>query len=186
MSDAAPTHRMPLRLLPFMLLPRLVWAAIDGAYVFGRLTGHRYAKMLGLRQAAERALRRGQLEKTQRLARELLDLAPQFRRDWNYGNAVHHGHRLLGEVALQRGDIGRAREELLAAGRTPGSPQLNSFGPNMSLAKRLLERGERDIVLEYFALCAAFWKSDIQGSLPAWTAAVREGRMPEFRGNLIY
>jgi hypothetical protein len=162
------------------------WASGPGAYTLGRLTGARYATFLGLRDAAERALRRGKLEKTQRLAQELLDLAPRFSRDWNYGNAVHHGHRLLGEVALRRGDVVRVREELLAAGRTPGSPQLNSFGPNMSLAKALLARGEREIVLEYFALCGAFWKYDIQGSLPAWTAAVRERRMPDFRGNLRY
>lgn len=157
-----------------------------GAYALGRLTGGRHVTFLGLRDAAERALRRGQLDKTSRLAQELLDLAEQYRHDFHYGNAVHHGHRLLGEVALRRGDIGRAREELLAAGRTPGSPQLNSFGPNMRLAKALLEVGERDVVLQYFELCGVFWKHDIQGSLSGWTAAVREGRMPEFRGNLIY
>ena len=64
--------------------------------------------------------------------------------------------------------------------------QLNSFGPDMSLAKVLLEAGERDVVLQYFQLCGAFWKHDIQGSLPAWTAAVREGLIPDFRGNLLY
>lgn len=162
------------------------WALSDGAYAIGRLTGHRYATLLGLRGAVERALRRGRLDKAERLARELLDIAPLFRDDWHYGNAVHHGHRLLGEVALRRGDVGRAREELLEAGRTPGSPQLNSFGPNMSLAKELLERGEQDVVLEYFALCGAFWKGDLLGSLLVWTADVREGRVPEFRANLSY
>lgn len=29
----------------------------------------------------------------------------------------------------------------------------------MALAKELLERGEKDIVLEYFALCAEFWNA---------------------------
>ena len=42
------------------------------------------------------------------------------------------------------------------------------------------------MVLQYFELCGVFRKHDIQGSLPAWTAAVREEQMPEFRGNLLY
>lgn len=96
------------------------------------------------------------------------------------------GHRLLSEVALQRGDIGTAREELLAAGRTPGSPQLNSFGPNMTLAKGLLEAGERDVVLQHFDLCGVFWMSEFRGNLPFWTTDVREGRVPDFRANLLY
>jgi len=56
----------------------------------------------------------------------------------------------------------------------------------MTLAKLLLEAGEHDVVLQYFELCGVFWKHDIPGSLPAWTADVREGRIPDFRGNLLY
>jgi hypothetical protein len=33
---------------------------------------------------------------------------------------------------------------MTAAWETPGSPNLDSFGLNMSLAKKLLEKGERD------------------------------------------
>jgi hypothetical protein len=163
-----------------------VWVAIDAAYLFGRLTGHRYATMLGLRPVVERALRRGKLERAQRLAQELLDLAQHFPSDWDFGNAIHHGHRLLGEVALRRGDVATARTQLFASSQTPGSPQLNSFGPNMTLAKGLLEAGERDVVLQYFDLCAVFWKSDFRGSLPFWAATVREGRIPDFGANLLY
>ena len=164
----------------------MAWTHGPGAYAFGRLTGRKYATLLGLRSAAERALRRGKLDEASRLARELLDLAELFRHDFHYGNAVHHGHRLLGEVALRCGDLATARAELLESGRTPGSPQLNSFGPNMTLAKGLLEAGERDVVVQYFELCSAFWKYDLQGSLPAWSAEVREGRIPEFGANLLY
>ena len=46
----------------------------------------------------------------------------------------------------------------MAAGATPGSPQLDSFGPNMTLAKELLEKGQPDVVLHYFALCKNFWE----------------------------
>jgi hypothetical protein len=47
------------------------------------------------------------------------------------------------------GDIEEAKKQLLLAGKTPSSPQLNSFGPNMILAKELLDKGEKDTVLHY-------------------------------------
>lgn len=61
---------------------------------------------------------------------------------WNSGNRIHHGNLILGRIALTQGDVAEAKTRLLAAGKTPGSPQLNSFGPNMMLAKELLELGE--------------------------------------------
>jgi hypothetical protein len=48
---------------------------------------------------------------------------------------------VLGQVALRRGDAKKAASFLLAAGKTWGSPQLNSFGPNMPLANDLLAAG---------------------------------------------
>jgi hypothetical protein len=85
-------------------------------------------------------------------ARELLSVAAGYAKDWNYGNAVFVGNMVIGRVAL-RSDKHTflAKGSLLAAGETPGSPHLNRFGPNMSLAQDLLERGERDSVLEFFA-----------------------------------
>ena len=70
------------------------------------------------------------------------------------------------------------------AGRTPGSPQLNSFGPNMLLAKELLEKGEREKVLVYFALCAKFWQSG-SVQLKLWSTQVKLGSDPDFGANLL-
>ena len=78
-----------------------------------------------------------------------------------------------------------AKLRLLASGRTKGSPTLDSFGPNMSLAKDLLERGEREVVLEYFKLCSAFWKRGAD-RLDAWTAEIKQGQIPDFGANLDY
>ena len=67
----------------------------------------------------------------------------------------------------------------MAAGATPGSPQLNSFGPNMTLAKELLEKGQSEVVLQYLALCKKFWKMD-RGQLDEWSATIRGGGIPDF------
>jgi hypothetical protein len=92
---------------------------------------------------------------------------------------------VLGRVALRKGDLEAAKRELMEAGRTPGSPQLNSFGPNMSLAKDLLERKETDTVLAYFELCGKFWALE-QGNLRRWSVLAKAGEMPDFGPNLLY
>jgi hypothetical protein len=74
---------------------------------------------------------------------------------------------------------------LLAAGNSPGSPQLNSFGPNMSLAKDLLENGDRETVLQYFEFCRKFWSMG-QDKLNQWAENVKAGRMPDFGANLVF
>jgi hypothetical protein len=106
-------------------------------------------------------------------------------KDWHYGNNIYYGHMILGRLALRDGDVAEARRRLLAAAHTPGSPTLRSFGPNVSLAKDLLERGEPGSVLEYFALCREFWKMG-GDRLDAWTATVSRGGMPDFGANLLY
>lgn len=106
---------------------------------------------------------------------------------WNSGNRVHHGNLVLGRIALRAGNIEEARSRLVAAGNTTGSPQLNSFGPNMSLAKELLEIGEREVVLDYFRLCSRFWDSDrAKDKLDKWGVLAAAGRIPDFGANLYY
>jgi hypothetical protein len=75
---------------------------------------------------ARAALRREPDDRTGALARDYLELAAEFRKDWNYGNAIHDAHQLLGLVCLKDGDLKGAKDHLLAAGASPGSPQLNS------------------------------------------------------------
>ena len=77
--------------------------------------------------------------------------------DWNYGNLLHDGHIIQGHVHLRQGDIARAESELRAAGTSPGSPQLDSFGPDLSLAWSLLELGRDSAVLDYLHGISRFW-----------------------------
>ena len=78
-----------------------------------------------------------------------------------------------------------AAEYLLKAGATSGSPQLDSFGPNMSLAKELLEKDQREPVLLYFELCRKFWEMGGE-RLDRWTKEVNAGITPDFGGSLAY
>jgi tetratricopeptide (TPR) repeat protein len=127
----------------------------------------------------------GDIRKARAYAARLLDESKSQRGGWNYGNAVHKANLILGRVAVAEGRLAEAVTFLRAAGETPGSPQLNSFGPNMSLAKDLLERGETEAVLAYLEACRVFWK--MGGSrLDAWRQDVEAGRIPNFGANLRY
>jgi hypothetical protein len=144
---------------------------------------HRFYELSRLANAAFDA---GELDKAESYAKELLGVAPRYPKDCNYGNAIFFGNMVVGRVALRRDhNVALAKASLLAAGRTPGSPQLNSFGPNMSLAKDLLAAGERDVVLEFFELCRSFWKMG-GARLDDWTHMVKGGGIPDFGANLRY
>jgi len=117
------------------------------------------------------------------LARELahtaLSLAPSYKDNWNYGNALHFAYTALGLLSLSTGDARAAVEQLRLSGDTPGSPQLNSFGPSMRLARDLLRSGESAAVLAYFGQCRRFWSMG-QTWLAIWEKKVARGAMPTF------
>jgi hypothetical protein len=127
----------------------------------------------------------GEDAKAAQFADELLKAAATHKGDWNYGNAIYHANCTLGRIALKKGDKKKADEYLLKAGQTPGSPQLDSFGPNMSLATELLEAGEKETVLQFFELCRKFWKMGDK-TLDDWTKEVKAGQAPQFGANLFY
>jgi len=128
------------------------------------------------------AFHAGNIEKAAAYAEEMLEVNVD---DWNYGNRIHYGNLTLGQIALLEGNIEEAKSRLVAAGETPGSPQLNSFGPDMTLAQELLEHGEAEVVLEYLSLCLKFWELD-RGDLERWIAQIKDGTTPDFGGNLMF
>ncbi len=130
-----------------------------------------------LSDLAEAAFEAQKIKKAQSYARELLEISPEHKDDWNYGNAIHNGNTVLGRIAIRRGDAERAADFLLKAGATPGSPQLNSFGPDFVLAKELLEKGEKKTVIEYLKLCKNFWKEDV---LDRWIRMIEADIEPDF------
>jgi outer membrane lipoprotein-sorting protein len=135
-----------------------------------------------LDELAKAAFEIRKFDEARQYAREALRLAPHYRGHWSYGSAIHDGHMVLGRLALLRGDVTTARRELLEAGKTPGGPSLDTDGPNMSLAKDLLEIGEADVVREYLCECASFWKRP--QILDGWIAAIDHDEVPDFGAHL--
>lgn len=142
-------------------------------------------RFLGLPALSKAAINAGDLNKATAYAHESLDSSGLPKPLQKNGNGVHDGNMVLGLVALRGGDVLGAKQYLLKAGETTGSPVLGSFGPNMTLAKALLDAGERDVVVEYFAECRVFWKMGSK-KLDDWSAVVRGGGKPEFGANLVY
>jgi hypothetical protein len=128
---------------------------------------------------AEVSLLADETENAKGFAIELLKTIDEKNETWNYGNLIHNYNLFLGKIALNEGKTDVAGQYLIAAGRTPGSPQLNSFGPTMSLAKALLEKGAREPVLSYLDLCANFWKLE-EGRLGKWKRQIQDGETPDF------
>ncbi len=114
-------------------------------------------------------------------------------KDWNYGNMVYYNNSKLGQIALSEGKPDEAAKYLLAAGKTPGSPQLNSFGPSFALAKELLQLGrpqDRATVVKFLDDVASFWadpdksanykemKIKNREAIEAWKKEITDGKIP--------
>ncbi|MBX9654245.1 hypothetical protein K2Y11_11575 [bacterium] len=142
-------------------------------------------RFYALDEAAKQSFEVGNIPDAKKYADELMIRLRGFKNDWNYGNAIHDANSVLGRIAVREGRIDDAKNHLLEAGRSPGSPQMDSFGPNVSLANDLLVKGEKQVVLEYLQLCRKFWKHD-NGQLDEWTRQIKSGKTPNFGANLIY
>lgn len=143
-------------------------------------------RWLMLPELAKAAFEAGALEKARGYATEMLRGAaqPDYFHHQN-GAAVHYGNLVLGRLALQAGDVAGAKAHLLESGKTRGSPVLCTGGPNMTLAKELLERGEREAVVQFLHLCTNFWKSRDHRA-EQWAYAIQQGQVPDFGANLYY
>lgn len=150
-----------------------------------KLTVKDTARFYLLSELAEQSFEAGDMKKAEKYAAELLIKAAQYQDDWNYGNAIHIGNIILGRCALKSGQLEKAGEYLILSGKTPGSPQLNSFGPNMMLAHELLQEGEREVVIKYFQLCEIFWKGGTS-ILKSWTSTVKNGGIPDFNAKFSH
>jgi tetratricopeptide (TPR) repeat protein len=156
--------------------------------VFGRALNDTHdprERLNDLPDAAQAAFEAGEYEQAAAYSKEVLSLAEQPEHADNNADAIHYGDIVLGRIALRHGDVTAASAYLLKAAKIKGNPHLDTFGPNMMLAKELFEKGERKSVLEYFDLCGKFWADD-EKKLDQWRSAVTSGSGPNFGPNLQY
>ena len=134
----------------------------------------------------------GKFSEAQETVKEMEKLMDSYHSQFKFSpddgmlSVVHHKlHTAKGRLEMKEGNIEKAKEHLLESGKVSGAPTLNSFGPNMSLAKALLEHKESEVVLTYFELCGKFWQDQFDKT-DKWEAAIAKGGMPDFGPNLVY
>lgn len=124
-----------------------------------------------------------QYKDAKKYADELNSLANKYPDSWNYGNAIHDANIVLGMVELNNQNTNEAKKYLIKAGYTSGSPQMNSYGPNLMLAQALIDVNEKSVVVEYFTLVKNFWKND-DGRLDNWIETLNSGGKPYLKDYL--
>jgi len=97
-------------------------------------------------------------------------------------SAIQRANTLLGRVALRSDDMSSAKQYLLDSGKPDVGRYVSLSGPTMILAKELLEKGQRDIVVEYLEECLTLWPHG-EDILRIWISDIQNGRTPDF-GNL--
>lgn len=178
-NEARQVHKEISNLLDQRKYPRAIHAL--------QVAKNEKERFYALDDAAKESLNVGKKDEAKTYADELASLMDKYKDDGNYGNAVQDVNIVRGRLALAEGKIDEAKADLIKAGKSPGSWTMNSFGPNMSLAKDLLEKGQRDVVLEYFDLCRRFWSTNMnEGQLDQWSRDVKAGKIPKFGANLEY
>jgi hypothetical protein len=108
-------------------------------------------------------------------------------------NALHVLHLLQARIAMDRGDMKAADRLLVKAAKIPKESSFETFGPNTTLARAMLEKGRKEAVLEYLELSKKFWTGTPsrhndqgvvthlpKGSVLAdrWISEIKAGKIP--------
>ncbi len=130
---------------------------------------------------AKAALVAGDLDKAENYANRMLSLEED---SWaNMAICVYTGNYVLGMIAIRNGDLQTAGEYLLAAG--DAGRYRGYVIPNMSLAKDLVDSGEREVVLAFLKQCLNF-PTSANHPFRRWIQEMEEGMTPDFSGYLNY
>ena len=148
----------------------------------GRVAANPASRAISTPFMASLACQSGQIEKAEQYAREALRNPPSF--PASLADSIHTSNNVLGLVALQRGDIAGARAYLLASTKVRSSLLLDRWGPNLALAKALIDKGQNDAVLEYFQACKPFVTKNPK--LDEWIATLKGGLGPDLSHEYLW
>jgi len=130
-----------------------------------------------LRRQMEEAFWRKKMDEAELKARELLVMTTQSTNDPESGNAIFFANLSLGDAALRRGDKREAARYLLAASDAPPTDRLRYGYIDMTLARQLVDWGEREAVAQFLERCARF--NQRGKDLAEWAAQIRKGINPD-------
>jgi hypothetical protein len=142
-----------------------------------------------LKDLCRSAIRVGDLDRASSFAQELVLDFGQTSYARTYDQAAHIGNTTLGLVELRRSNVAKAKEHLMASIRAPLRMGYNNLGRiDMSLAKEIFEKGEKDAVLEYLKLCLTVPNfkiypesyADEMYALKLWIEQIAKGTTPNF------
>lgn len=146
---------------------------------FDEKTEDQAHRLLLLPVLASLAFDLGDYESARKYAIQSLDVAGE-REDIIAGvaigpQAIHDSNDVLGRIALHEEKVQEAKAYLLKAAGTPGGGILSTVGPRMLLAQALLDRGEREVVIEYLLKIKVPWRYGAV-QLNQWIAVIRKGK----------
>src|SRR5207253_1306425 len=95
------------------------------------------------------------------------------------GDAIYTANLILSQTALDRNDLAASKRYLMEAAATTGAKSIEQNGLDTSVVRNLLQRGERDIVLEYLNRGRTLWPQGVQ-FITRWEGQIKAGRMPNF------
>lgn len=138
-------------------------------------------QFLKLAQKITSAYDKHEYDEARKFIYHQLDLVKEFQDHWNHSNILHQSHTFLGLIALEEDKIEEAKAQLIKSAEIKGSPQINSFGPNMLLAKMLLELEQTQVVLQYLEKCEKFWLPRMRRKkLKLWRNEINMNKFPDF------
>jgi hypothetical protein len=94
-----------------------------------------------------------------------------------YNQALFEANMYAGKMALRRGDRSTAARHLLASVESSGSADLRYMPIDMTLARSLVDWGERETVAKFLDRCARI--SQESEKYKSWAADIRKGINPD-------
>lgn len=166
------------------LLPLRVYSFGEKAWILSktdRSTASELIRAKVLKSLSKHSVAIGKLEPARKMATELV---LEFADD---EDSAHIGNNVFGLLALKEKNVIKAKEHLMISVNVPLQAEKDFLKPDMELAKELLLRGEKEIVLEYLAACKKLkyfshsYTSDELEDLKRWELEIKRGKTPGFR-----